>query len=70
MLRATLKTPLLSPLLSKSLALLFGYLFIDDTIYWVWAHFSTTSTETMEDKIKRLLREEVRQTMEQEAAGE
>ena len=34
--------------------------------YRAWAHFSTTSTETMEDKIKRLLREEVRQAMENE----
>ena len=28
--------------------------------YLVRVHFSQTSTETMEDKIKRLLREEVR----------
>lgn len=34
--------------------------------YRVWAHFSETSTETMEDKIKRMLREEVRQMMENE----
>ena len=34
--------------------------------YIVRVHFSTTSTETMEDKIKRLLREEVRQAMESE----
>ena len=34
--------------------------------YLVWAHFSETSTETMEDKIKRMLREEVRQMMAQE----
>ena len=34
--------------------------------YIVRVHFSTTSTETMEDKIKRLLREEVRQAMENE----
>ena len=39
---------------------------IGKTTYRVWAHFSTTSTETMEDKIKRLLREEVRQAMESE----
>jgi hypothetical protein len=32
----------------------------------VWAHFSETSTETMEEKIKRMLREEVRQMMAQE----
>lgn len=37
---------------------------IGKTTYLVWAHFSTTSTETMEDKIKRMLREEVRQAME------
>lgn len=34
--------------------------------YRVWAHFSETSTETMEDKIKRMLREEVRQMIENE----
>ncbi len=34
--------------------------------YRVWAHFSETSTETLEDKIKRMLREEVRQMMENE----
>ena len=39
---------------------------IGKTTYRVWAHFSTTSTETMEDKIKRLLRAEVRQAMENE----
>ena len=39
---------------------------IGKTIYRVWAHFSTISTRTMEDKIKRLLREEVRQAMENE----
>jgi hypothetical protein len=39
---------------------------IGKTTYRVWAHFSTTSTETVEDKIKRLLREEVRQAMENE----
>ena len=39
---------------------------IGKTTYRVWAHFSTTSTETMEDKIKRLLREEVRQAIENE----
>ena len=36
---------------------------IGKTTYLVWAHFSKTSTETMEDKIKRMLREEVRQMM-------
>ena len=34
---------------------------IGKTTYLVWAHFSETSTETMEGKIKRMLREEVRQ---------
>ena len=38
--------------------------------YIVRAHFSTTSKETFSDKVKRLLRNEVRQLMEQEAAGE
>ena len=33
---------------------------IDKTTYIVRVHFSETATETMEDKIKRLLREEVR----------
>ena len=32
----------------------------------VWTHFGETSTETMEDKIKRMLREEVRQMMADE----
>ena len=36
----------------------------------VRVHFSTTSKETFSDKVKRLLRNEVRQLMEQEAAGE
>ena len=39
---------------------------IGKTTYRVWAHFSTTSTKTMEDEIKRLLREEVRQVTENE----
>ena len=39
---------------------------IGKTTYLVWAHFSETSTETMEDKIKRMLREEVRQMMADE----
>ena len=39
---------------------------IGKTTYRVWAHFSTTSTETMEDEIERLLREEVRQVTENE----
>ena len=33
---------------------------IDKTTYVVKVHFSETAKETMEDKIKRLLREEVR----------
>ena len=33
---------------------------IGKTTYIVRAHFSQSATETMEDKIKRLLREEVR----------
>ena len=40
------------------------------TSYIVRVHFSTTSKETFSDKVKRLLRNEVRQLMEQEAAGE
>ena len=39
---------------------------IGKTTYLVCAHFSETSTETMEDKIKRMLREEVRQMMANE----
>ena len=38
--------------------------------YIVRVHFSTTSKEIFSDKVKRLLRNEVRQLMEQEAAGE
>ena len=38
--------------------------------YIVRVHFSTTSKEAFSDKVKRLLRNEVRQLMEQEAAGE
>jgi len=34
--------------------------------YIVRVHFSTTSKETFKDKVKRMLREEVRQMMEQE----
>ena len=33
---------------------------IGKTTYIVRVHFSETATETMEDKIKRMLREEVR----------
>ena len=33
---------------------------IDKTTYLVRIHFSETAKETLEDKIKRLLREEVR----------
>lgn len=36
------------------------------SIYIVRIHFSETSTETMEDKIKRMLKNEVRQMMENE----
>ena len=39
---------------------------IGNITYRVWAHFSETSTETMEDKIKRMLQNEVRQMMESE----
>ena len=38
--------------------------------YIVRVHFSTTSKETFTDKVNRLLRQEGRQLMEQEAAGE
>ena len=34
---------------------------IGKTTYKVRVHFSTTSTETMSDKIKRMLKNEVRQ---------
>ena len=34
---------------------------IGKTTYKVCIHFSTTSTETMSDKIKRMLKNEVRQ---------
>ncbi len=34
--------------------------------YIVRVHFSTTSKETFEDKVKRMLREEVRQMMANE----
>ena len=37
--------------------------------YIVRVHFSTTSKETFSDKVKRLLREEVRQMMENEAVN-
>ncbi len=37
---------------------------IGKTTYIVRIHFSTTSKETMEDKIHRMLRNEVRQLME------
>ena len=39
---------------------------IGKTTYKVRVHFSDTSTETMSDKIKRMLREEVRQMMADE----
>ena len=38
--------------------------------YIVRVHFSTTSKETFSDKVKRMLRNEVREMMEREAAGE
>ena len=38
--------------------------------YIVRVHFSTTGKETFTDKVNRLLRQEVRQMMENEAAGE
>ncbi len=34
---------------------------IGKTTYVVWVHFSETSRETMSDKIKRMLRNEVEQ---------
>lgn len=34
---------------------------IDRTTYRVYIHFSTTSTETMSDKIKRMLKNEIQQ---------
>ena len=36
---------------------------IGKTTYRVWAHFSDTSRETLEDKIHRMLREDVRRMM-------
>ena len=39
---------------------------IGKTTYRVWAHFSTTSKETLEDKIKRMLRDDVRRAMQAE----
>ena len=36
---------------------------IGKTTYKVWAHFSNTSRETLEDKIHRMLREDVRRMM-------
>ena len=38
--------------------------------YIVRVHFSTTSKETFSDKVKRLLRNDVREMMDREAAGE
>ena len=38
--------------------------------YIVRVHFSTTSKETFTDKVNRLLRQEVRQMMENETAEE
>ena len=39
---------------------------IGKTTYKVWAHFSETSRETLEDKIHRMLREDVRRAMQAE----
>ena len=39
---------------------------IGKTTYRVWAHFSQTSKETLEDKIKRMLRDDVRRAMQTE----
>ena len=36
---------------------------IDRTTYRVWAHFSQTSKETLNDKIKRMLRDDVQRMM-------
>ena len=41
---------------------------IGNTTYRVWAHFSQTSRETLEDKIKRMLRDDVRRIMQAEAS--
>ena len=41
---------------------------IGKTTYKVWAHFSQTSRETLEDKIHRMLREDVRRAMQAEAS--
>ena len=38
--------------------------------YIVRVHFSTTGKETFSDKVKRMLRNEVREMMEREATGE
>ena len=37
---------------------------IGNTTYRVWAHFSETSRETLEDKIHRMLRADVRRAMQ------
>ena len=39
---------------------------IDRITYRVWAHFSQTSKETLNDKIKRMLREDVQRMMASE----
>ena len=36
---------------------------IDRTTYRVWAHFSQTSKETLNDKTKRMLRDDVQRMM-------
>ena len=37
---------------------------IGKTTYRVWAHFSQSSRETLDDKIKRMLRNDVRRMMQ------
>ena len=37
---------------------------IGKTTYRVWAHFSQSSRETLDDKIKRMLRDDVRRMMQ------
>ena len=41
---------------------------IGKTTYLVRVHFSQTSRETLEDKIKRMLRDDVRRIMQAEAS--
>ena len=37
---------------------------IGQTTYRVWAHFSQSSRETLDDKIKRMLRDDVRRMLQ------